>query len=91
MLTMTAGAAAGDMPVLAVLSLPLLFAAGITLLDTTDGVFMTKAYDWALLNPVRKIYYNVTITGFSVAVALLIGTIELLQILVTVLHLQGGG
>jgi high-affinity nickel-transport protein len=75
------GAAAG-LPWYAVVVLPLLFAAGMTLLDTLDGTFMNYAYDWAFANPVRKIYYNITITGLSVATALIIGTIEL----VTVLH-----
>ncbi len=75
------GAAAG-LPWFAVLTLPVLFAAGMSVMDTADGLFMTVAYDWAFANPVRKIYYNLTITGLSVAVALLIGTIEL----VTVLH-----
>jgi high-affinity nickel-transport protein len=75
------GAAAG-LPWYAVVVLPLLFASGMTLLDTLDGTFMTYAYDWAFANPVRKVYYNIAITGLSVAVALIIGTIEL----VTVLH-----
>jgi high-affinity nickel-transport protein len=75
------GAAAG-LPWFAVLTLPVLFAAGMSLLDTADGLVMTFAYQWALATPVRKAYYNLTITGLSVAVALAIGTIEL----VTVLH-----
>ena len=65
----------------AVLYLPVLFAAGMTLMDTGDGLFMTVAYNWAFANPVRKIYYNMTITGLSVAVALLIGTVELVSVL----------
>jgi nickel/cobalt transporter (NiCoT) family protein len=89
LLAMTAGASAGDLPVAAVLSLPLLFAAGMTLMDTTDGVLMAKAYDWAFLNPLRKIFYNITTTGLSVAVALLVGTIELLQVFIGVLNLHG--
>src|SRR6185436_15265557 len=84
LLAMTAGASAGDLPIAAVLSLPILFAAGMTAIDTTDGVLMVKAYDWALVNPLRKIFYNVVITGLSVAVALAIGTIELLQVLIRV-------
>ena len=73
------GAAAG-VPWYAVLTLPVLFAAGMSLMDTADGVFMSAAYDWAFANPVRKIYYNLTITGLSVVVALLIGTIELISV-----------
>ncbi len=89
LLATTAGASAGNLPVPAVLSLPILFAAGMTLMDTTDGVLMSKAYDWALLNPVRRIFYNATITGFSVGVALVIGSIELLQVFISVLDLRG--
>ncbi len=74
------GVVAG-VPWYAVLTLPVLFAAGMTLMDTVDGLFMTVAYDWAFANPVRKIYYNMTVTGLSVAVALLIGTIELVGVL----------
>ncbi len=74
------GAAAG-LPWYAILTLPVLFAAGMSLLDTIDGSFMNFAYGWAFANPVRKIYYNLTITGLSVAVAFLIGTVELLSVL----------
>jgi high-affinity nickel-transport protein len=74
------GAAAG-LPWYAVLLLPLLFAAGMSLMDTLDGLLMTAAYDWAFMQPVRKIYYNLTVTALSIAVALLIGSIELVSIL----------
>ncbi len=80
------GAAAG-LPWYAVLTLPVLFAAGMTMMDTIDGLFMTVAYDWAFANPVRKVYYNLAITGLSVAVAMLIGTIELVTVLHDDLHL----
>jgi high-affinity nickel-transport protein len=90
LLAMTAGASAGNLSIPAVLSLPILFAAGMTLMDTTDGVLMTKAYNWSLLNPIRKIFYNVTATGLSVSVALVIGSIELLQVLINILSLHGG-
>ena len=89
LLAMTAGASAGDLPTGAVLSLPILFAAGMTMMDTTDGVLMSKAYDWAFLNPLRKIFYNLTTTGLSIVVALVVGTIELLQVFITVGHLRG--
>jgi high-affinity nickel-transport protein len=88
LLAMTAGASAGNLPIPAVLCLPVLFAAGMTVMDTTDGVLMSKAYNWAFLNPLRKIFYNITTTGLSVAVALLIGTIELLQVLAGMLDLH---
>lgn len=73
------GAAAG-LPWYAVLCLPLLFAAGMSLFDTLDGTFMNFAYHWAFANPVRKVYYNLAITGLSIAVAFLIGTIELVGV-----------
>lgn len=90
LLAMTAGASAGNLPIPAVLSMPLLFAAGMSLMDTTDGVLMSKAYNWAFLNPLRKIFYNLTTTGLSVAVALLVGSIELLQVFIGMLGLHGG-
>jgi len=89
LLAMTAGASAGNLPIPAVLCLPILFAAGMTVMDTTDGVLMSKAYDWAFINPLRKIFYNITTTGLSVAVALLVGSIELLQVLIGMLRLRG--
>src|SRR6201995_2261361 len=74
------GAAAG-LPWYAVLVVPLLFAAGMSFMDTMDGLLMTVAYDWAFMQPARKIYYNLAVTGLSIAVALLIGSIELVSIL----------
>ena len=75
-----AGAATG-LPWYAVLVLPLLFAAGMSLFDTLDGAFMQAAYEWAFIRPIRKIYYNLTTTGLSVVVALLIGGIEIIALL----------
>ena len=69
--------------------LPILFAAGMSLMDTTDGVLMSKAYNWAFLNPLRKIFYNITTTSLSIVVALVIGTIELAQVLIGMLDLPG--
>ena len=89
LLAMTAGAAAGDLPVSGALSLPLLFTAGMSLVDTTDGVLMCRAYSWATEEPQRKVFYNVAITGLSAVVALLIGAVELVQILTPLLHLHG--
>lgn len=89
LLAMTAGASAGNLPVPAVFCLPVLFAAGMTAMDTTDGILMCKAYEWAFLNPLRKIFYNITTTGLSVAVALVIGSIELLQVMISVFGLRG--
>jgi high-affinity nickel-transport protein len=86
----TAAAAAQGMPVYAVLALPLLFAGGMTLVDSADGLFMNTAYGWAFARPVRKVYYNLTITALSVAVAFLIGGIEFGGLLADRLHLRGG-
>jgi high-affinity nickel-transport protein len=89
LLAMTAGASAGNLPLPAVLCLPILFAAGMTLMDTTDGVLMVKAYHWAFVNPLRRIFYNLATTSMSVAAALAIGTIELAQVTIEVLGLKG--
>ncbi len=78
LLVLAGTSAAAGLPWYAILCLPVLFTAGMCLLDTIDGSFMNFAYGWAFSNPVRKIYYNITITGLSVAVALLIGSAELL-------------
>jgi high-affinity nickel-transport protein len=80
LLVLAGGAAVAGLPWWAILVLPVLFAAGMSLLDTIDGSFMNFAYGWAFSKPVRKVYYNITITGLSVAVAWMIGTVELLQI-----------
>jgi high-affinity nickel-transport protein len=90
LLVLAGSATASGLPWYAILCLPILFAAGMSLLDTIDGSFMNFAYGWAFSKPVRKIYYNLTITGLSVAVALIIGTAELLSILAEQLQLSGG-
>src|SRR5438105_1142762 len=89
LLAISAGAAASHMPFLAVVSLPLIFAAGMSLADTADGAFMAKAYAWAFSNPVRKVFYNLSVTGLSAFVALFVGLVELLQVLIGQLRLQG--
>jgi nickel/cobalt transporter (NiCoT) family protein len=89
LLFLAAGAAGAGLPFYAILCLPILFAAGMCLLDTIDGAFMNFAYGWAFARPVRKIYYNITITGLSVAVALIVGTIELTSVLAEQLGLHG--
>jgi high-affinity nickel-transport protein len=90
LLALSAGAAATALPVGAVAALPLLFTAGMSLLDTADGVFMAAAYRWAFATPLRKVYYNLTITGLSVVAALLIGVTELTQVLAQRLGLTTG-
>ena len=90
LLALAAGVASGAVPFIAVLSLPILFAAGMSLMDTADGAFMTQAYGWAFSNPVRKIYYNITVTSLSVTVALAIGSVELLQVFATKFGLDTG-
>jgi len=77
LLVIAGGAVAASLPWWAVITLPVLFAAGMSLLDTIDGAFMNLAYAWAFERPVRKIYYNIVITGLSVAVALTIGVVTL--------------
>jgi nickel/cobalt transporter (NiCoT) family protein len=89
-LAISAGAAAQGLPFAAIISLPLIFAAGMSLMDTMDGAFMSKAYSWAFATPIRKVFYNLTITSLSVFVALFIGVIEVGQILIQVLGLRGG-
>src|SRR5436190_5123137 len=91
LLALTAGVATGSHapPFLAILALPILFAAGMSLMDTADGAFMMQAYGWAFSNPLRKVFYNITVTTLSVAIALLVGTVELLQVLSNQLHLEG--
>ena len=81
LLVLAGGAAAFSLPFYAILVLPVLFAAGMALADTIDGVLMTGAYGWAFRQPVRKVFYNLTITAISVAVALIIGTVELVGVL----------
>lgn len=78
-----------NIPLYYILILPLLFTCGMVTIDTADGVAMRVAYGWAFLNPIRKIYYNLTVTVISVLVAWAIGTIELLQVLSTELNLNG--
>jgi high-affinity nickel-transport protein len=90
LLVLAGAGAAGGLPFYAILCLPILFAAGMSLFDTIDGAFMNFAYGWAFSQPMRKIFYNMTITGLSVAVALLVGSIELLSVLASRLGLTGG-
>jgi len=90
LLVLAGGAAAFSLPWYAILTLPILFAAGMSLLDTIDGCFMNFAYGWAFSKPVRKVYYNLTITGLSVAVALIIGTVELVSIATDKLGITSG-
>ena len=90
LLAISAGAAAQGLPFTAVISLPLIFAAGMSLMDTADGAFMSKAYSWAFASPIRKVFYNLTVTSLSVFVALFVGLVELSQILIAALKLHGG-
>ena len=83
--------ASKGMPIAAIMVFPLLFTAGMTLLDTADGILMLGAYGWAFVKPVRKLYYNLNITLVSVLVALLVGTVEALSVLANQLKLHGGG
>ncbi|MGA2529438.1 MAG: HoxN/HupN/NixA family nickel/cobalt transporter [Acidimicrobiales bacterium] len=89
LLVLSGTAVASGLPFYAILSLPVLFAAGMCLFDTLDGCFMNFAYGWAFSKPIRKVYYNIIITGLSVAVAFVIGTIELVGLLSTEFDLHG--
>jgi high-affinity nickel-transport protein len=90
LLVLAGTSAAAGLPWYAILCLPILFAAGMSLFDTIDGSFMNFAYGWAFSKPVRKVYYNITVTALSVAVAFIIGTIELLGLLAQQLNWSGG-
>jgi len=90
LLAISAGAAAQGLPFQVVVSLPIIFAAGMSLMDTTDGAFMSKAYAWAFSNPIRKVFYNLTVTALSVFVALFVGVVEIGQLLIGQLGLKGG-
>ena len=83
LLATTALLASQNLPFYAIICLPVLFTAGMSLMDTLDGVFMNFAYSWAFFNPVRKVYYNLAITGLSVSICFFIGTIEVLGLLPT--------
>ena len=91
LLVLAGTAVVGGLPFYAVLSLPILFAAGMSLFDTADGCFMNFAYDWAFSRPIRKVYYNLTITGLSVFVAVFIGAVEVLGLLAQQGNLSGSG
>ncbi|CDO10750.1 HoxN/HupN/NixA family nickel/cobalt transporter [Mycolicibacterium cosmeticum] len=90
LLVLAAGTAAFTLPWYAVLVLPVLFAAGMSLFDSLDGIFMARAYGWAFLKPIRKVYYNLTVTVLSVLVALAIGVIVLTGLLVDRLGITSG-
>jgi high-affinity nickel-transport protein len=90
LLVLAGSAVVSGLPFYAILSLPILFAAGMCLFDTVDGCFMNFAYDWAFSKPIRKVYYNLTITALSVFVAVFIGTIEILSLIGQEYGLAGG-
>lgn len=89
-LAISATTATSGMPIYYVMLLPLMFTAGMCLIDTADGVLMLGAYGWAFIKPVRKLYYNLNITLISVFVAIVVGTIEFLQVISTEMSLTGG-
>ena len=90
LLGLSASQASQGLSIWIVLVFPILFAAGMTLVDTTDGILMLGAYEWAFVRPIRKLYYNLTITLVAVVVALLIGGIEALGLFGGQLGLRGG-
>ena len=90
LLVLAGSSVIAGLPWWAIISLPLFFAGGMSLLDTIDGSFMNFAYGWAFSKPVRKVYYNIIITGLSVAVALFVGGLEICQVIASQLNLTGG-
>ena len=90
LLFLAAGAAGAGLPFYAILCLPILFAAGMSLFDTLDGSLMNFAYGWAFARPVRKVFYNLAITALSVFVALVVGSIEILSLVGEKRGLEGG-
>jgi nickel/cobalt transporter (NiCoT) family protein len=90
LLGISAAQGSAGLPVWSILVFPALFTAGMSLVDTTDGVLMVNAYGWAFIKPIRKLYYNLTITLVSIVVALLIGSVEALGLLGDKLGLAGG-
>ena len=89
LLGMAVLAAGKSVPIWAIMVLPLVFAAGMMLIDTLDGMVMLSAYSWAFLNPIRKVYYNLSITTISVLIALGVGTVEAMQVLGSEFSLKG--
>lgn len=89
-LATSAGAASQTQLSISVLAFPILFTAGMSLMDTADGFFMTTAYQWVFSTPIRKIYYNMTVTGLSVIAALFIGSIEIAQVITPRMGLHTG-
>jgi nickel/cobalt transporter (NiCoT) family protein len=90
LLVLAGSSVVAGLPWWAILSLPMLFAGGMSLLDTIDGSFMNFAYGWAFSRPVRKVYYNIVITGLSVIVAIFIGGLEVAQVFANQLNFSGG-
>ena len=90
LLGIAATQAAEQTPIWSIMVFPLLFTSGMCLVDTTDGVVMLGAYGWAFVKPVRKLFYNMTITFVSFMIALLIGSIEALSVIASKLHLESG-
>jgi high-affinity nickel-transport protein len=89
LLGISAAEASRGLPLASILVFPALFAAGMSLIDTTDNILMLGAYGWAYIKPIRKLYYNITITSVSVLVALAVGGVEALGLIGSQLHLQG--
>jgi high-affinity nickel-transport protein len=90
LLGISAAEASKGLSLSSILVFPALFAAGMSLIDSTDNILMLGAYGWAFVKPVRKLYYNITITSVSVVVALAVGGIEALGLMVNQFHLTGG-
>jgi high-affinity nickel-transport protein len=90
LLAIAGGAVVNGMPWYAVMVLPILFTAGMAVLDTTDGVFMNRAYGWAFDRPIRKMYYNMLVTSLSVVIAVAVGTIEIVAVISSAADVTAG-
>lgn len=90
LLSISAATGATGMPIENIFLLPLAFTAGMSLIDTFDGILMLGAYGWAYIKPIRKLYYNMNITFISVIIALFIGSVEAMQVIFSQLKLSGG-
>ena len=91
LLGISASQASQGLPIWSILVFPALFTAGMTLFDTTDSILMLGAYGWAFVKPIRKLYYNLTITAVSVLVAVVVGGLEALNLIGVQLGLTDGG
>lgn len=90
LIALSGAAAQSSVATVGIIALPILFAAGMNVMDTTDSVMMASAYTWAFETPLRKLYYNLIVTTVSVLAAFSIGSVELVQVAAATFHITGG-